>query len=125
MPAVGGPSSAREDSGALIKSSGAGTSVLRNVCVISCAPSAGKSRSGRPAGHSLGRHGCFGAADVAQTYLLGVTDAWDNHGGVARRCITTGAVVLSTGNLKQLGKRIGGERQHDGISVAVDGPNED
>jgi hypothetical protein len=65
------------------------------------------------------------AADAAQTILLGVTDAWGNRGGVARRCVTTGTVILSTGNLEQLGKRIGGERQHDGISVAVDGPNED
>jgi len=32
---------------------------------------------------------------------------------------------LSTGNLEPLGKRIGGERQHDGISVAIYSPNED
>ena len=29
------------------------------------------------------------------------------------------------GSLKQRGKRSGGERQHDGISIAVYGPNED
>jgi hypothetical protein len=50
---------------------------------------------------------------------------WGSRSGVARRRVTAGAIILSTGNREPLGKRIGRERQHDGISVAIHGPNED